>query len=324
MSTPIELGVDVSKARFDAAVQLRGKVRHKGFPNSADGFARLIAWLLAAGITRVHACMESTGGYERPLAEFLHAAGHLVSIVNPVRIHGHGRAQLSRTKTDRADAELILDFCRKNRPELWEPPPPEIERLRALLERLDDLKGMRQQEASRLETTRQADGRRSIEAVVAFLDGQIEDLERQIRDHIDASPGLKRDEELLRTIKGIGEGTARVLLLVMLRRFTNARQAVAFVGLTPDPQQSGTTRKRARLSKIGSARIRAALYFPAVAAARYDPAFKALWERLKAKGKRGLVVISAVMRKLVTVAFGVLKSGEAYDWKRAAAKTATA
>ena len=320
MSTLIELGADVSKARVDVAVDANGKTRHRGFPNTVDGFARLLAWLEAFGIARVHACMESTGGWERALAEFLHAHGHVVSIVNPSRIHGHARSQLRRTKTDRADAKLILDFCQKNHPEAWVPPPPELERLRALLGRLDDLKAMRQQEASRLETARQADERRSIETVVAFLDTQIADLEREIRDHIDSSPGLKQDAELLKTIKGVGEGTARVLLLVALRRFANARQAVAFVGLAPDPRESGTTRKRARLSKIGSKRVRTALYFPAIAAARHDPAFRALRERLEAKGKRGLVVITAVMRKLVSVAFGVLKSGVAYDPQRAAAR----
>lgn len=320
MSTPVELGADVSKARFDVAVEARGKIRHRGFTNTTDGFRRLLAWLAGLGITRVHACMESTGGYERALAEFLHEHGHVVSIVNPSRIHGHARSQLRRTKTDRADARLILDFCQKNHPEAWTPPPPELERLRALLGRLDDLKAMRQQEASRLETARQRDERRSIETVVAFLDGQITELEREIGDHIDSSPGLKRDAELLKTIKGVGERTARMLLLVALRRFTNARQAVAFVGLAPDPHESGTMRQRARLSKIGSKRLRTALYFPALAAARHDPAFRALRERLEAKGKRGLVVVSAVMRKLVCVAFGVLKSGVAYDPQRAAAK----
>ena len=128
------------------------------------------------------------------------------------------------------------------------------------------------------------------------------ELERQIRDHIDSSPGLKRDAELLKTIKGVGEGTARILLLVALRRFANARQAVAFVGRAPDPHQSGVMRKRARLSKIGSKRVRTALYFPAIAAAQHDPAFRALRERMEAKGKRGLVIITAVMRKLVTAA----------------------
>jgi len=119
MATLTELGVDVSKARFDVAVEANGKTRHRGFPNTPDGFARVLAWLAAFGITRVHACMESTGGYERALAEFLHEHGHAVSIVNPSRIHGHARSQLRRTKTDRADARLILDFCRKNHPEAW-------------------------------------------------------------------------------------------------------------------------------------------------------------------------------------------------------------
>lgn len=321
MDTLHSLGIDVSKATFDVAVTVNDKVRHATFRNTADGFAKLSGWLSRHAIARVHACMESTGGYERALAEFLYERSHVVSIVNPLRIKGFAQSQMARAKTDRYDAQLIERFCAQQHPEPWSPAPPELERLQALMRRLDDLKAMRGQEFGRLETARQVDERRSIEAVVAFFDRQIQDLEREIERHIDQTPSLKRDYELLKTIKGIGPMTARVLLMVALRRFGSARQAVAFVGLAPKPNQSGTNvHSRAWLSKMGSSRLRTALYFPAISAGRHDPVFQAFRQRLEGRGKRGLVVVAALMRKLITVAFGVLKSGTAYDPALAAAK----
>jgi transposase len=322
LTTTIALGIDVSKATFDVAVTVKAKVRQATFPNSPAGFEKLLGWLRGFSIPRVHACMESTGGYERALAEFLHARSHIVSVVNPARIKGFAQSQMARAKTDRYDARLIERFCEQQQPEPWSPPPPELERLQSLMRRLDDLQAMRAQENSRLETARQAEERISIETVVAFLDRQIQDLEREIDHHIDQTPSLKRDYELLKSIKGIGPVTARVLLLVALRRFDSARQAVAFLGLAPKPHQSGTSvRSRAWLCKTGSSRLRAALYFPAIAAARFDPVFKAFRDRLEGRGKRGLVVVAALMRKLLTVAFGVLKSNAPYAPERAAAKT---
>jgi len=321
METAAPLGVDIAKATFDVAITRNEKIRQHTFANSPAGYEKLLGWLRERGVERVHACMESTGGYERSLAEFLHARGHIVSIVNPARIKGFAQSQMARAKTDRFDARLIERFCSQQQPEPWAPPPPELERLQALIGRLDDLQAMRQQERSRLDTAREAPERDSIGAVVTFLGEQIEALEQQIERHIDSHPGLKKDYELLTTIKGVGPITARVLLVVALRRFGSSRQAVAFLGLSPKPHESGTSvRARAWLCKSGSKRLRTALYFPALSAGRHDPAFAAFRQRLKDRGKHGMVVTAALMRKLVSVAFGVLKSGVAYDPQRAAAK----
>jgi transposase len=317
----VPLGVDISKATFDVAICVNEKVRQAHFKNAPDGYEKLLGWLAKWKVDRVHACMESTGGHERALAEFLHQRSHVVSIVNPARIKGFAQSQMARAKTDRYDARLIERFCRQQQPEPWSPPPPELERLQALMRRLDDLKGMRQQEGSRWTSARQADERASIERVVTFLDEQIRELEREIDEHIDQTPSLRRDFELLKSIKGVGTITARVMLVMALRRFGSARQAVAFVGLAPRPHESGTSvRTRAWLCKTGSSRLRTALYFPALAAGRHDPAFQAFRERLEARGKPGMVVVAALMRKLVTVAFGVLKSETAYNPELAAAR----
>lgn len=316
------LGIDVAKRTIEVCLLGGPKPRTASFKNSPDGFAKLSAWLLRWGAQRAHACLEATGGYERALARSLLDAGHLVSVVNPARVRGFAQSELSRQKTDRSDAALIARFCLTQRPQPWQPPAPELERLRELLARLEDLKGMRVEEVNRLEHAGDAGPTRSsIEAVLAVLERQIAEIEREIDEHVGRHPGLKRDRDLLESIPGIGPGTSSVLLSLGLRRFTSAREAAAFVGLTPSARESGTSvRGRARLSRMGSRTARSALYWPAVSAMRWGEAFAAFGERLRARGKPAMVVIAAMMRKLLTVAYGVLKSGVPFDPARAAAR----
>ena len=310
------LGIDIAKAKFQVALLLAdGKVRHKTFSNAAAGFAQLAAWLERQHVRGVHACLEATGAYGDALATWLHDAGHRVSVLNPMIIHAYARTQLARSKTDRLDAELIARFTATQQPPVWTPPPLEIRQLQALVRRLDALHGMRTQEANRLAAGVPIDAvRTSIEAMLASLDAQISQVQQLIRDHFDQHPGLRAQRDLLTTIPGIGEATAAVLIAELFdKRYTSARQAAAFAGLVPRLLESGTLRGRARLSKIGPGRLRKALYFPAVAALRWNPTIRAVRVRLAAAGKPPMVIIGAAMRKLIHIAYGVLKSGRAYE-----------
>lgn len=310
------LGIDIAKAKFQVALRLAdGKVRHKTFPNAAAGFEQLVAWLQRQQVRGVHACLEATGTYGDALATWLHDAGHRVSVVNPTIIHAYARTQLARSKTDRLDAELIARFTATQQPPAWTPPAVEIRQLQALVRRLDALQGMRTQEANRLAAGVPVDAvRTSIEAMLASLDAQIAHVQQLIRDHLDRHPGLRAQRDLLTTIPGIGEATAAVLIAELFdKRYTSARQAAAFAGLVPRLVESGTLRGRARLSKIGPGRLRKALYFPAVAALRWNPTIRAVRVRLAAAGKPPMVIIGAAMRKLIHIAYGVLKSGRAYE-----------
>ena len=310
------LGIDIAKAKFAVALLTGdGKVRHKSCTNTPAGFADLAAWLQRQQVRTVHACLEATGTYGDALATWLHDAGHVVSVVNPAIIHAYARTQLARSKTDRIDAELIARFTATQLPPPWTPPAPEIRQLQALVRRLDALQGMRTQELNRLEAgVAVADVRASIEAVLANLDAQIAHVKQLIRDHLDRHPGLRAQRELLTTIPGIGETTAAVLIAELFdKSYTSARQAAAFAGLVPRIIESGTLRGRSRLSKIGPGRLRKALYLPAVAALRWNPTIRAVRARLHAAGKPPMVILGAAMRKLIHLAFGVLKSGRAYD-----------
>lgn len=310
------LGIDIAKAKFVVALLTAdGRLRRKSCPNTPAGFAELGVWLVRHGVTRVHACLEATGTYGDALAHWLVDAGHVVSIVNPVIIHAYARTQLTRSKTDDIDAALIARYTATQHPPGWTPAPLAVRELQALVRRLDSLHDMRAQEANRLAAGPVvAAVRRSIEAVLANLDAQIAQVQQLIRKHMDQHPGLRSQRDLLTSIPGIGEATAATLLAELFdKRYTSARQAAAFAGLVPRLHESGTLRGRPRLSKLGPGRLRKALYFPALTALRWNPSIRAVRERLHAAGKPKMVIVGAAMRKLIHIAFGVLKSGRAYD-----------
>ena len=310
------LGIDIAKATFVVALLTpEGRLRRKSCANTPAGYAGLAGWLTRQHVTHVHATLEATGPYGEALATWLHEAGHVVSVVNPAVIHAYARTQLTRSKTDRIDAALIAQYTATQRPAAWTPPAPEIRQLQALVRRLDALHGMRTQELNRCGAgALVADVRASIEAVLAQLEAQIAHVQQLIRQHLDQHPGLRAQRDLLTTIPGIGETTAAVLLAELFDKpYSSARQAAAFAGLVPRLVESGTRRGRARLSKIGPGRLRKALYFPAVTALRCNPTIRAVRARLQAAGKPPMVIIGAAMRKLIHLAFGVLKSRRAFE-----------
>ena len=315
--TSSPLGIDISKRKFDAClIRAGGKFRHRAFPNTPAGFSQLSAWLAKHKVEHAHACLEATGAYGEALATYLHDAGHTLSVVNPAQIKAYAQSRLSRAKTDKADATLIAQFCAERRPPEWRPLPSEVRELQALARRLDSLLEMRQMESNRLEVAATAAVRESLAGHLAYLGEEIARTEGLIRSHIDSHPGLRGQRDLLLSIPGIGETTAAKLLaeIMDVRLYESARQLAAFAGLAPRLHESGSSvRRKARLSKTGAPRLRKALYFPAIAAIKHNPYVKDLSERLRARGKCPMQVIGAAMRKLVHLAYGVLKSGRPFD-----------
>jgi transposase len=319
------LGIDIAKLKFNVCLlNTGGKLRHKVFPNTAAGFQQLDAWLIKQGTPHVHACMEATGAYGEALALHLHGVSHQVSVINPAAVKAFAASRLSRTKTDRVDAELIARFCVAQRPPAWTPPAPEVRELQALVRRLEALVEMRVAEANRLEAIIVVESvRSSVEEHIAYLDRQIEQTKAAIHKHIDSHPGLRRQRELLDSIPGIAETTAAMLLgeITDITQYRSARQVAAYAGLVPRERHSGSSvRGRTRLSKIGNARLRKALYFPAITALRCSPFFQAWAEGLRQRGKCKMSIIGAAMRKLIHLAYGVLKTGTPFDpeWAKSA------
>lgn len=311
------LGIDISKKKFDVALVTSDQVESGTFRNDETGFTKLGRWLRKRGAKRVWACMEATGQYGDELALYLHEQGQKVSVVNPARIKKYGESKLQRNKTDKIDARLIADFCRTQEPYLWTPPAAEVRKLRALARRLSALQADQTREKNRLQAGHHpAEVAASIRAHLAFLDEQIAAIEAQVQQHINDHPNLKKDQQLLDSIPGIGLKTAARILgeLPDVSRFDHAGHAVAYAGLSPHNHQSGDSILRpARLSKIGNSMLRAALYWPAITALRFNPIIRALGERLAKKGKKKMVIIGAAMRKLLQLAYGILKSKQPFD-----------
>lgn len=314
--TPI--GVDIAKAKFDAAALVDGKYKTKVFSNTPAGFEAFLTWLHP--FAPVHVCLEATGRYGEALATYLVEQGITVSVVNPAQIHAFGKAELSRTKTDKSDAKLIARFCHLHQPPAWQPLPPAVRELQALVRRLDDLLEIRQMEHNRQDGA-DATVQPSITRLLALLDTEIEQTRASIHDHLNQDPDLRERRDLLDTIPGLGEATIAVVLACLgdIHRFDNAKGVAAFAGLSPAERQSGKYKGQTRLSKTGDALLRKALYFPAVVAGQHNPVVRAFCERLKAKGKPGKVIVCAAMRKLLTLIYGVLKSGCPFDPKWALA-----
>jgi transposase len=308
------LGIDISKDSFHVELAINGKLRHRKFRNRQEGFGELSVWLAKHSATAIHACLEATGPYSEELALYLHQAGHTVSVVNPALIKAFGQSELLRNKDDQPDAGLIRRFCEKQQPSAWTPLPAHLRELQALTRHLENLSETRQQQLNRLESAKARDVVKSLRKLVVYLDREIERSEKQIKQHIDNHPQLKQQFHLLDSISGIGTRTAAALLAeIDFKQYRSARQLAAYAGLTPKNNRSGTFRGRTRMSKIGNARIRKALFMPAMVAKRHNPIVRNFCQRLAGNGKTKMEIIGAAMRKLIHIAFGVLKSRRAFD-----------
>ena len=317
MSAQFTLGIDIAKASYQVSLKRPdGKRRNKSIRNTAAGHAALLEWPTRQAPDPVHACLEATGTYGEAAATALVDAGHRVSLVNPAAVKAFAQSQLRRTKTDGVDAEVLADFCAAMTPSLWTPWPVEVRTLQGLVRRREAVQDMLTQERNRQQAGElAAPVAASVARMVDTLEAELADLDRQIRDHLDQHPMLRTQRDLLCTIPGIGVATAARLLAECrsITAFDSARAYAAFAGLVPRESQSGQTRGRARLSKLGSARLRYALYFPALSASRAKGPVRAFAARLRGAGKAKMVVVAAVMRKLLHIAYGVLKHQRPFD-----------
>ena len=311
------LGIDVAKETLDIALSDGVHLNYGQFLNTQKGHEDLGLWLRNQSISKVHVCLEATGQYGDGIAEYLFTQGFPVSVVNPAKIKYYANSKLRRNKTDKADAQLIAEYCFREKPALWTPPPACFKDLQALVRHLDDLQGAFRQESNRLQsgvqTTYVVD---SLTSICDFLDEQIKQAKTAIQDHIDHHEELKRMQTLIVSIPGIGKLTAAKLLgeIRNVLDFQSARQLAAYAGLTPRNFLSGTSvHKKSRLSKTGNSNLRKALFMPAIVAKQCNPIIHSFCKRLSDSGLLPMEVIGAAMRKLLHLVYGVLKTGRPFD-----------
>jgi len=309
------IGIDISKDTFDVAIPKGESFDSFQLPNDSLGFESLLA-TLPAGCCCV---MEATGAYYCALAVFLHGHQRQVSVVNPLSVSHFARMLLRRAKTDKADARLLSQFGAQQQPAPWRPLPVHLTALRQELAVLEQLNKQRlalsnQRKSLALVPQHSQRALQVIGAQVESLDGAIGKLEGDMQQSMkDNYPGLF---QLLQSIPGIGPKTALVLVAVTqgFTAFDNFKQLVAYVGLAPRHYQSGkSVRGKAAICKMGMRQVRCLLYMCAQTALKSNPVCKALFERLRQKGKPFKLAKIAVAAKLLKQAFAIAKSGLAFQ-----------
>ena len=298
------VGVDVAKETLEVA-DVSGS-RGRSFANREAGIQEFLSWLPHAFPEgEVRLIMEPTSTYHHLLVHALAAQDLVYTLINPANTAAFSQVQGKRAKTDPVDARLLASFGESQQPKPTPPPEEHQEGLKALRRHLVWLEKELQAARNRLDTASFSPW--TPQEVLDSLERTIQQLEEEIKlvraamaSQQEQNQEWTRQMELLTTIPGVGEQTARLLLteLPPVARCPSARTWAAFCGLNPEPRQSGKGHY-SRLSRKGTARVRAGLYLPAVSALRWNPVVKALGERLRGRGQTGRVRIVAAMHKLL-------------------------
>lgn len=308
------VGIDIAKLKFDVAISLSDKkYKTKSFANNERGFESFITWLSTKSlkIEQLHFCMEATGVYSEALAEFLHGIGCLVSVANPYSVKSFAQMQLSRTKTDEADAKLIHDYCAKFKPKAWQPPSKEKKQLSKLVKLREMINKIQKQLSNFAEGSRSETIDELINKLEAPLQSTQQELELSVASLLRVDSELLEQYEILCSIPGVGDKTASmfIALLPNIESFESAKQLEAFAGLNPFQRTSGTSVKgRSHIAKRGNSMLRKALFLPAMTAMRYNEGMVVFNDRMLKANKPGKVRVIACMRKLIRWIYGVLKS----------------
>jgi len=290
------VGIDVSKTRLDVAVGEAGECWSAG--NDPTGLQRTVERLKTLAPALIVA--ESTGGLETPLVAELYAAGLPVAVVHPGRVREFARSLGQLAKTDRLDARLLARFGEATRPAVTRLPDEQEQELAALMTRRRQVIEMLTAEKNRLPTTRPP-LRPRVETHIAWLERELQTLNRDFDEFIRGTPLFQHKDEILRSTPGVGPVTSATLLadLPELGQL-NRKQIAALVGVAPFNHDSGRRRGQRRI-KGGRAAVRSVLYMATVAAVRFNPVIKTFYQRLLRAGKVKKVALVACLRKLLTM-----------------------
>ncbi len=316
----IFFGIDISKLTFDVNVVSESKPRHKKFKNTPVGLEEFLKFIKSY-ISQSYFCMEATGVYGMCLAQFLVKNKLKTIVANPYKIKNYSRMKMNRNKTDKADSLCIANYCKSLyldktiEDNIYKPKSKYYQRLQSLVTRLEQVKLLQNQEANHLESTLDIITNKFIKTTINQLNKQIKSIEKAIKNCVSKDENLSNEVKLLISINGISYMTAWAILAYLgdVSLFENSGQVTSYAGLNPRIEDSGTSVNKTKLSKMGNKRLRKALYMPAVSAMQHNPLLKDLYNRLLAKGKPKKVALCAVMRKLLVLSYGVIKSGVEFD-----------
>ncbi len=304
------VGIDVSKNVLDVHVLPAGE--HWQVSNDGAGCAQLIERLKPLG-EAVLVVMEATNVFWRMAAAALASAGLACAVVNPRQVRDFAKAMGKLAKTDALDAEVLALFAQRIQPPVRALPSAQCQEAAEMLGRRAQLMGMRVAEKNRLASASAKKVRKDIQTTIAFLEKRLEAMDEEIDTWLQSTPIDQTRANLLQSFTGIGENTARSLLITLpeLGRL-NGKQIGALAGLAPFAKDSGNKRGQRHIAG-GRSIVRAALYMPAITAIQHNPVIRALYQCLVQAGKHHYVAITACMRKMLVILNAMLRSNQ--PWK---------
>jgi len=302
------VGIDVSKDKLD--VYIRPDKKHFIVGNNEADLISLSKQLQEISPELI--AIESTGGYENQAVEVLINAGLKVSLVNPLYVKNFAKSGGSKAKTDKLDSAIIAHYAEVYSPPLVVLSSKEEKELEELITRRKQLMDFRIAELNRLKKVK-GEIAKDIEAHVDWLDNRVKEIDEQLNKSIENSPELKRKEELLTSVPGVGEVLSKTLLMHLPELGTLSNKKItSLVGLAPFNKDSGKHKGKMRIFG-GRKTVRAAMYMPTWAAVRYNPVIKAFYEKLIAKGKKPKVALTACMHKLLHMLNSIIKNSNKWD-----------
>lgn len=310
------IGLDISKDTIDATLhKTNGSIHYIKFKNNDDGLKQFRLWIKGNRIRKVYIGMEATGIYYEKAADML-SSYYTVYVINPLKIKDYGKSRFNRTKTDKADSNLIADYIKRHQDTLIPYQIPKNKALQKLINLKNQLQQQQKQIKNRLHSTEEDFIRNIHQDLIDTIQDKMEQVKIAISEQIKKQTDNNHYRNL-QTIPSIGKDTASVLYAQLTEKhFKTANQFVSYAGLSPAIIQSGTrVRGRGRLSRYGNRRLKSTLYMPALCAYRFN-AFPKLINNLKKAGKPKMVIIVAIMRKLAKLAYYIVKTGQPYDAER--------
>lgn len=292
MTNTLYVGIDVSKEKLDTSITINSSktiLAYETVENKESGFKKLYKhlneWRKREKLSLIHVCTEATGVYSDDVSDYLRAQKKtIVSVVNPAQIKYYANTLNIRTKNDKVDSKVIALYCCIQKPKETPPKPPELKELKALVRYEDYLNEQRAHLKTKIQTTRNASEKESIQRLIKQYSQEIKGVENQIYEHIQAFDDLKQKVQLLSSIIGIQVKTASRILVEMLYTEDNAldiRQQIAHAGLAPRQKMSGSSvRGKPQICKMGNSRLRKYLYMPTISARRSNPLIRDLFNRL--------------------------------------------
>lgn len=309
-------GCDVSKDTIDVQIMFDDDAfKYLKIANNQNGFERLKDEADKL-LIKPRFVMESTGIYYENLADYLTNQGYEVAVVNPLKVRKFFELNFSRTKTDKQDAKLLARYGQAIKSQPYIVPTAMQYRIKRHISALRQFNKDLGAVKSRLQVTKDEMIVSLLEEQRSLIENHIEQIKASIENLTQQTPAAQTSRHLA-SVPSIGKLTASILSHYLhLYRFDNPNKLTAFAGLSPQKTQSGTSvHKPDKLSKYGNRTLKGSLYMSAIVCLRCGY-FKQFTDRLKVKGKPTMVIICALMRKLLVIAWHLWHKQEDYNSQR--------